>query len=212
MLLIVLCGLCGVAAGYAGRLVVARTTSSPERLVWWLPEVVTGLLFGLAGWRMGLSAELFLVCFVSWLAVVLSIVDIAEHRLPNVVTLPSYAVAGLWLAGVAYVRADWASLGRAALAMLVALVVFALLCAIRGMGLGDVKLAGVLGLALGWFGWPTLVAGLVLCFVYGGLISGVLMLVRIVGRRTRIPFGPFMFAGALTAFYATDVLVRLGMP
>lgn len=207
VLLIVLCGLCGLAAGYAGRLVAARAADIPD---WrWFPEVLSGLLFGLAAWRFGLSAELFLVCFVSWLGLTLSIVDIAEHRLPNVLTLPSYGVVALWLVCVAYFRADWASFWRAVLAMVVAVVIFALLCAIRGMGLGDVKLSGVLGLALGWFGWPSLVAGLALCFVYGGVISGVLLLFRVIGRRTRIPFGPFMIAGTLTAFYTTTWLTAI---
>jgi leader peptidase (prepilin peptidase)/N-methyltransferase len=204
---IVLCGLFGVVAGYVGRLVAARTADVAD---WrWFPEVLCGLLFGLAAWRFGLSADFFLVCFISWLGLTLSIVDIAEHRLPNVLTLPSYGVVALWLLGVAYFRAEWASFWRAALAMVIALVVFTLLCAIRGMGLGDVKLSGVLGLALGWFGWPSLVAGLALCFVYGGVISGALLLFRVIGRRTRIAFGPFMIAGALTAFYATDWLTAI---
>ncbi|MDQ1647673.1 MAG: leader peptidase (prepilin peptidase) / N-methyltransferase, partial [Cryptosporangiaceae bacterium] len=57
----------------------------------------------------------------------------------------------------------------------------------------------VLGLVLGWSGWPQLVLGAALAFVYGGLCSAILLLARRVGRKSRVPFGPFMLAGALTA-------------
>ncbi len=67
------------------------------------------------------------------------------------------------------------------------------------MGMGDVKLAGVLGMALGWLGWGVLIVGGFLGFVYGAIIGLALMVGRRAGRRTAIPFGPFMVAGALTA-------------
>ena len=69
----------------------------------------------------------------------------------------------------------------------------------RGMGLGDVKLAGVLGLVLGWLGWGELAVGGFLGFLFGAVVGGLLMLVRKAGRKTKIPFGPFMIVGALIA-------------
>jgi leader peptidase (prepilin peptidase)/N-methyltransferase len=211
----VLCGLCGLVAGYAGRWAIVRTAGDEVPgwvFRWFLPELATGLLFALAGWRLGLTVELFLACYVIVLGVALSIVDIATHRLPNVLTLPSYAVIGLGLVLVSVFLGDWALLGRAAIAMVVAGAVFGILFAVGGMGLGDVKLAGVLGLALGWFGWPQLVTGLVLGFVYGGLVSGVLLVAGRAGRKTRIPFGPFMIAAAVTAFLVADWLGRVFLP
>jgi leader peptidase (prepilin peptidase)/N-methyltransferase len=65
-----------------------------------------------------------------------------------------------------------------------------------GMGFGDVKLAGVLGLFLGFLGWPELVVGTFSAFVLGGLFSIALLLTRRATRKSGIPFGPWMLAGA----------------
>jgi leader peptidase (prepilin peptidase)/N-methyltransferase len=67
------------------------------------------------------------------------------------------------------------------------------------MGFGDVKLAGVLGLVLGWLGWSILLVGGFLGFLLGAVVGGALMAVRKAGRKSKIPFGPFMLAGALLA-------------
>ena len=68
-----------------------------------------------------------------------------------------------------------------------------------GMGFGDVKLTGVLGLYLGWLGWGSLAVGLFLGFLLGGVFGIALILVKKGGRKTAVPFGPFMLAGALIA-------------
>jgi leader peptidase (prepilin peptidase)/N-methyltransferase len=65
-----------------------------------------------------------------------------------------------------------------------------------GMGFGDVKLAGVLGLYLGWLGWGALVVGAFGAFLLGGVFSLVLLAAGRVGRKSGIPFGPWMLAGA----------------
>jgi leader peptidase (prepilin peptidase)/N-methyltransferase len=66
-----------------------------------------------------------------------------------------------------------------------------------GMGMGDVKLAGVLGMGLAWLGWGEWVVGAFLAFLLGAVVGIGLMLFRRAGRRSAIPFGPFMVAGAL---------------
>jgi len=65
-----------------------------------------------------------------------------------------------------------------------------------GMGFGDVKLAGVLGIALGWLGWGPLVIGAFSAFLLGGVVGIILIAARKAGRRSGLPFGPFMFGGA----------------
>jgi leader peptidase (prepilin peptidase)/N-methyltransferase len=65
-----------------------------------------------------------------------------------------------------------------------------------GMGFGDVKLAGVVGLFLGFLGWVPLFVGVFAAFVLGGVFGVVLMTFRRAGRRSAIPFGPWMLAGA----------------
>jgi leader peptidase (prepilin peptidase)/N-methyltransferase len=70
-----------------------------------------------------------------------------------------------------------------------------------GMGFGDVKLAGLLGLYLGWLGWSSVLVGTFTGFLTGGLAGAVLLATRRADRRTAIPFGPAMLAGALFAIF-----------
>ena len=65
-----------------------------------------------------------------------------------------------------------------------------------GMGGGDVKLAGVLGIALGWVGWGALAVGAVAGFVLGGVYGVMLIALRRASAKTAVPFGPWMLAGA----------------
>jgi leader peptidase (prepilin peptidase)/N-methyltransferase len=75
-----------------------------------------------------------------------------------------------------------------------------------GMGFGDVKLAGVLGLYLGWVGWGALAVGTFLGFLIGGLVGIALMIGGRATRRTGLPFGPFMLVGALIAILVGERL------
>jgi leader peptidase (prepilin peptidase)/N-methyltransferase len=78
-----------------------------------------------------------------------------------------------------------------------------------GMGLGDVKLSGVLGLYLGWLSWRALVVGAASAFLVGAVVSvAVLMLVTGTGRKTKVPFGPFMLLGVLIAIFAADPIAH----
>ncbi len=67
-----------------------------------------------------------------------------------------------------------------------------------GMGFGDVKLALGAGAVLGWYGWPTVMLGTLAGFVLGALYGGVLVVARRAGRKTAIPFGPFLIGGVFT--------------
>ncbi|MFF4317453.1 prepilin peptidase [Streptomyces sp. NPDC001568] len=132
--------------------------------------------------------------------VLLALVDLAVHRLPDVLTLPLAAATAGLLGGAALLpgaAGSWrlALLGGGALGAAY-LVLFLINPA--GMGLGDVKLALPLGVALGWYGWGVWMVGAFLGFLYGALY-GLGLLLR--GRATRkqgFAFGPFMTAGALT--------------
>lgn len=135
--------------------------------------------------------------YLAVISVVLTIVDVRTHRLPNRIVLPAYPVlAGLFsLACVG--GAPWARLGGAMLGGAVMFGFFLLLRGIRssGMGGGDVKLAGVAGLALGWVGWGAVVVGALAAFVVAGAVALVLLAARRADRTTRIAFGPFLLAG-----------------
>jgi leader peptidase (prepilin peptidase)/N-methyltransferase len=138
-------------------------------------------------------------------------IDIDVKRLPNAIVLPSYPVAAALLTVAAAVDARWEDLLRAGLGM-VALYAFYFVLALvypAGMGFGDVKLAGVLGIYLGWLGWAEVVTGGFLGFLFGGVVGGGMVLLRRAGRKSMLPFGPFMLAGALVAILWGGALADL---
>ncbi|MBD3752606.1 MAG: prepilin peptidase, partial [Micrococcales bacterium] len=92
--------------------------------------------------------------------------------------------------------------------LLAALALFAAYLALRmlsagGVGGGDIKLAAVIGLYLGWLGWGSVLVGTLAGFVLGGLFAAAMLLIRRAKRRTAIPFGPWMIAGAWVAITLT---------
>jgi leader peptidase (prepilin peptidase)/N-methyltransferase len=152
------------------------------------------------------------------MAVRLTVIDVRHHLLPNRIVFPSYAVAGVLLLGaVASVvvsggpGAPATPDGGAGLfgvpglrilagAAVLWLFYFLLRAAYPpGMGFGDVKLAGVLGMYLGFLGWPQVFAGTFAAFLFGGLWSLALLAVRRGTLKSSIPFGPFMLAGTAAA-------------
>ena len=134
-------------------------------------------------------------------AVVLAGVDLAVHRLPDRVLHPAAVVCAVALLADAVVTGDRAALLRAVLA---AAVAFGLATAARvlspgGLGGGDVKLLGLLGMVLGWAGWGVLLAGVLAGFVLGALGSLVLIALGRAGWRTPVAFGPPLLAGCYVA-------------
>ena len=130
-----------------------------------------------------------------WLAVI----DARSHRLPNRIVLPTLGVLIALAAVDALATGRSAELVRALLGMLILGAFYAVLRGISraGMGGGDVKLAALIGLVLGWHGWQALEIGAASAFVLGALYAIVLVALRRAHRRTRIAFGPWMIAGAL---------------
>lgn len=143
-------------------------------------------------------------------SIVLTLIDLDTRRLPNSIVLPSYAVAGVLLALAAWFTGEWAALLRAAVGMAVLYLFYALLRLVRprGMGGGDVKLAGLIGIYLGWLGWGALAVGAFAAFVYGGVFGIALLVLRRAGRKTAIPFGPWMLLGAWTGVFAGESVGR----
>jgi leader peptidase (prepilin peptidase) / N-methyltransferase len=134
-------------------------------------------------------------------AVVLAGVDLARHRLPDRVTYPAAVVCAAALGVDAALTGTWGALVRAAAGALVAygLATGARLISPAGLGGGDVKLLGLLGLVLGWAGWGVLVGGVLAGFLIGALGSLLLMAAGRAGWRTSIAFGPPLLAGAYVA-------------
>ncbi|WP_284981055.1 A24 family peptidase [Arthrobacter sp. efr-133-TYG-118] len=158
----------------------------------------------------------------------LTVIDVRHHLLPNRIVFPSYAIAGVLLLGaaIAVTLAGGAAgnlsagaagsapdggasfLGVPALGIVAGgavLWVFYFILRLvypPGMGFGDVKLAGVLGLYLGYLGWAHLFAGTFAAFLFGGLWSLGVLAARRGTLKSSIPFGPFMLAGAAAAMFA----------
>ncbi|WP_020076927.1 A24 family peptidase [Cryocola sp. 340MFSha3.1] len=167
-------------------------------VAWWrwpaLADAAQAGLAPLIGQALVLAAFLYL----SAITAALALIDLETRTLPNVIVLPAYIVGGLLLcAGAAFIGRPEALVSAViggAGAFLLYLVLA--LAVPGGMGFGDVKLAGVLGMFLGFLGWPQLLVGVFAAFVLGGVFGIILMTVRRAGRRTGIPFGPWMLGGA----------------
>jgi leader peptidase (prepilin peptidase) / N-methyltransferase len=123
-------------------------------------------------------------------------------------TLPSYPVGVALLGLAAATGVGHEPFLRALAGMAILFAVYALLWFVypAGMGLGDVKLSGVIGLYLGWVGWGALAIGGFSAFLIGGVVGIVLMLFAGGGRKTRVPFGPFMLIGALVGILVGERL------
>jgi leader peptidase (prepilin peptidase) / N-methyltransferase len=176
-----------------------------------LVELATGVLFAPMAVRFGLAWDLPAYLYLAAIAVALALIDIDVHRLPNAIVLPSYPVVAALLLLPAVVDGRWDDYLRAVLGGLILFAFYFLLAFIypAGMGFGDVKLAGVLGAYLGWLGWGAFGAGAFLGFLLGGVLGALLMAVGRAGRKSKIPFGPFMLAGALIAVFVGEPLVDL---
>lgn len=164
-------------------------------------EVATAIVLAVLLGRFARQADVAAFAFFGLAAVALAAIDLAVKRLPDRITLPSYPVLLVLLAAAAIAdRAPaalgWALLGGAALG-----AVFLLLALIAPgqLGLGDVKLAGLAGIALGWLGWPAVILGACFGFVLAGLVSLALLAARRIKMADTIAFGPFLLAGALLA-------------
>jgi leader peptidase (prepilin peptidase)/N-methyltransferase len=142
--------------------------------------------------------------FFAAIGIALAVIDVDCHRLPNAIVLPAYPVVAILLTLSSAWTHDWAALARAGLGGIGLFGFYFFLAVVypAGMGLGDVKLAGVLGGLLAYLSWSTLVIGAFGAFLLGGLAGLGVLISRRGGRKTQLPFGPFMIAGALVALFA----------
>ena len=174
-------------------------------------EAVTGLAFvlvalgfvpAIAAATSGLALASALVTMVAFLylaaiSVVLAIIDIDVKRLPDAIVLPAYLIGTVMLTTAALLGGNAAALLPAAIGGAAMFLFYGILWLVSGgMGKGDVKLAGVLGIYLGYLGWAQLAVGAAAAFVLGGVFGIVLLIARRSGRKSKIPFGPWMILGA----------------
>lgn len=158
----------------------------------------------------GARPELVVWLVLAPFAVLLALVDVKVRRLPDHVTLPLAAGAVMLLGAAALVPGAGGSWTTALLGGPVLGAAYFVLFLIHpdGMGFGDVKLALSLGVVLGWYGWAVLFAGAFAGFLLGSLYGLGLIALRRAGRRSAIPFGPFMMSGAWLGLLLGALAVR----
>jgi leader peptidase (prepilin peptidase)/N-methyltransferase len=169
-----------------------------------LVELATAVLFVALAAHFGFHPQLAAYLYLAAVGVALAMIDLDVQRLPDVLVLPSYVVLAVLLGIAAGERGSADDFLRALLGMVALFTFYGVVWFVypAGMGLGDVKLAGMLGLALAWLGWGPLVVGAFAAFVVGSVVSIGLVVFSEAGRKTRVPFGPFMLVGVLIAIYA----------
>ena len=177
----------------------------PQRTVRVAGAAITALTFAALALRFGLTWILPALLVFAASATVLSLVDLAERRLPNAVTFPTLAAVAVLLVPASWAAGSWMALAWALAGSAAMFAVYFVLALISpsSMGMGDVKLALLIGLVLGWFGLSTWLIGLLAAFVVGGVVSLIALALRKVTLRGSIPFGPSMLAGALLALVLT---------
>jgi leader peptidase (prepilin peptidase) / N-methyltransferase len=145
------------------------------------------------------------------ISVALTMIDIDVHRLPNAIVYPAYLVGASLLGAAAIVGGETQRILPAVIGMAASVLFYGIMAFVYpgGMGLGDVKLAGVIGMLLGYFGWAQLAVGSIAAFVLGAVFGVALIVIRRAGRKSGIPFGPWMIAGAWIGIVAGAPLAHL---
>jgi leader peptidase (prepilin peptidase)/N-methyltransferase len=171
-------------------------------------ELATAAVLALLLGKFAGQPSVVAFAFLGSVGVALAAIDIAVQRLPDRLTLPAIGVLIALLAVASVADHSGAPLVRAVLGALALAAGFLLLAFVRPgqLGGGDIKLAALAGLGLGWLGWPALIAGALLGFVLAGLAGLVLLAVRRVTLRSHIAFGPFLLGGTLLGIMAAGPL------
>lgn len=169
-----------------------------------LLELACAITVGTLAGRFAGTPEVAAFCVLGALGVALAAIDLRVKRLPDRLTLPAYPALIALLGSAAIIGHQGWPLARALIGGLAMGGAYLLLGLLRpgGIGGGDIKLAGLAGLALGWLGWRTEVGGAALGFVLAAVAGLALLATRRVTLRSHISYGPFLIGGALLALLA----------
>jgi len=168
----------------------------------WLDRPVHVLLAGLGGGAAAVYTrhwfELAAFGVLGVACALLVVIDLATYRLPDAIVGPTYPLLFTLLAAAAATGGGWDRLLRAAAAAGLSVLAYLLVALARpDLGLGDVKLSGLLGGFLGWLGWSQLMLGTLLAFALAAVFAAGLLLTRRATRRSDFAFAPWMVLGAV---------------
>lgn len=181
-----------------------RDCDAPIAVRYPLVELATGVLFVVVAWRFGGTPYAAAGLVVAAAGVALFMIDLDHRRLPFAIT-GATAVGAVIALGIDVLRHGAGPVPVALAAAAAWLAVYGgiwLVTAGRGMGLGDVALAPVLGLVLGWLGWGPALVGLGAGFLIGAVVGVALIATGAAGARSRVPHGPFLLTGAAVGMLA----------
>ncbi|MGH2787010.1 MAG: prepilin peptidase [Actinomycetota bacterium] len=170
-----------------------------------LTEAAVAVLFALVAWKFGLTAEGVVLAGLFWALVVLSVIDLDHKLLPDKIVYPTFVVTWIALIAIAIARDEADRLLDAAIGAAIFGGFFFVVALVypAGMGGGDIKLAFVLGTVLGWLdGYGLVLVGMFLSFLIGAVAGIAVMMVTGSGRKSQVPFGPFMALGTIVAVFA----------
>ena len=172
-------------------------------------EAATAVLFALAVVVIGPVWVLPAYLWFIGVAVALTLTDLDHKLIPNRILFPSTAAAGVLLGLGAVLDGELGAYGRAILGGAAYFTVLLLIALVArgGFGFGDVKLAALLGMFAGYLGWGPLLVAMFMPFAVGGVVSILLLITRIKGRKDAIPFGPYMVLGAYLAILLGDQII-----
>lgn len=189
-------------------------SSIPVRLLW--VELGTGILFALLYLYYGLTWELAMVIAYSSILIALLVIDLERKILPNKIVYPGIALAFAVACFGTILNFQPVSIAHLGFnlwivdAVIGAITGFILLFIIAmifrgGMGWGDVKLAGMVGMIVGF---PLIFVALFISIVLGGIVAGFLLITRIKKRKEAIPFGPFLAAATIITLLWGEILLK----
>jgi leader peptidase (prepilin peptidase)/N-methyltransferase len=184
----------------------------PQRIFW--VELSTAVIFALLAWHYGLSAELGVMAFYASLFTIIFVIDLEQGLILNKVVYPGMIVAFLlsllphsWLGQETWLTTViQPSIASAALGGAIGFVLFLVIALLSrgGMGWGDVKLAGLIGLATGF---PMVFVAIIMGAILGGIVAVIMLITRRRTSKGMIPFGPFLAAMAMvTLLWGTNIL------
>jgi leader peptidase (prepilin peptidase)/N-methyltransferase len=168
-----------------------------------LIEAGTGALFAAITWHFGLSVALPAYLYLAAIGVTVAVMEFDVRRLPDSIILPSYVLSLLMLMPAGAVDADWRTAERALAGMLALVALFFALALAypNGGGFGDVKLAGLLGIYLGWLSWTALFIAAIGSLFIAAAGGTAAIAVKHASRSVAVPLAPCLVAAAVLALF-----------